>query len=112
MSLGACLLQAGTQEVRVTVTGYAFVMMFGLSLTISYGAQVGVVPNEDCVILKRTVEVLQWVEREKKSNQGESSYTYAKEWCETDVDSSRCQPSLAPCSLYPVHRTLYIVHWL
>ena len=48
----------------------------------------GVTPPEKCVVLKRTVEILQWVERETKEDD-KTEWHYEREWREEEVDSSK-----------------------
>ena len=50
----------------------------------------GFTPADKCVVLKRTVEVLQWVEHKHKSDDT-TTYEYKMEWKEDDVDSSGFQ---------------------
>ena len=50
----------------------------------------GFTPADKCVVLKRTVEVLQWVE-DKKERDDTTTYEYKMEWKEDEVDSSQFQ---------------------
>ena len=42
----------------------------------------------DTVKIKRTVEVLQWVEKSEKSEENGTKYFYEKEWLEHIVDQN------------------------
>ena len=52
----------------------------------------GHAPNERAVVLKRTVESLQWKENVEKTNDT-TTYTYTLEWVEEDIDSSSFKQS-------------------
>ena len=74
-------VQKKYQNCMVHVSGHATVDHSG-----QLDDELGVTPAEKCLVLKRTVEVYQWVEiKERKEKR--TDYQYTKYWREDDVDS-------------------------